>query len=63
METGANPANLVFELSEEDLVEAGRTAEDFLWALRDLGFGLAVDQFGTGPADLRRSCGACRSTT
>jgi EAL domain-containing protein (putative c-di-GMP-specific phosphodiesterase class I) len=50
-ETEANPANLTFELGEPDLVE-DEAAEDFLWALKDLGFGLAVDQFGTGPAEL-----------
>jgi EAL domain-containing protein (putative c-di-GMP-specific phosphodiesterase class I) len=51
-DTEANPANLIFELSEEDLV-GDVAAKDFLWALKDLGFGLAMDQFGTGPADLR----------
>jgi EAL domain-containing protein (putative c-di-GMP-specific phosphodiesterase class I) len=53
VETDANPANLTFELSEGDVVEADG-AEDFLWALKDLGFGLAVDQFGTGPAELAK---------
>ena len=53
VETGANPANLAFELSEGDLIEAGEEGRVFLWRLRDLGFGLAMDQFGTGPADLR----------
>ena len=52
-ETEANPANLTFELNEEDLVE-DEAAEDFLWNLRDLGFELAVDQFGTGPAELAK---------
>ncbi len=52
-ETEANPANLTFELNEEDLVE-DETAEDFLWSLRDLGFELAVDQVGTGPAELAK---------
>ncbi len=52
-ETEANPANIVFELSEADLVE-DEASEDFLWALRDLGFRLAVDQFGTGPAELAK---------
>ncbi len=50
-DTEANPANLTFELSEQDLVE-DEAAGDFLWALKDLGFGLAMDQFGTGPAEL-----------
>jgi EAL domain-containing protein (putative c-di-GMP-specific phosphodiesterase class I) len=53
VETGANPANLAFELSEGDLIEAGEEGREFLWRLRELGFGLAMDQFGTGPADLR----------
>jgi EAL domain-containing protein (putative c-di-GMP-specific phosphodiesterase class I) len=53
VETDANPANLTFELGERDAVEA-EGAEDFLWALKDLGFGLAVDQFGTGPAELAK---------
>jgi EAL domain-containing protein (putative c-di-GMP-specific phosphodiesterase class I) len=53
LRTGANPAHLTFELSEGDLVEA-EWAEDFLWALKDLGFGLAVDHFGTGPAELAK---------
>jgi EAL domain-containing protein (putative c-di-GMP-specific phosphodiesterase class I) len=52
-ETEANPANLIFELGEADLVE-DEAAEDFLWTLKDLGFGLAVDQFGTGPAELAK---------
>jgi EAL domain-containing protein (putative c-di-GMP-specific phosphodiesterase class I) len=53
LHTGANPAHLTFELNEGDLVAAD-WAEDFLWALKDLGFGLAVDQFGTGPAELAK---------
>ena len=53
VETGANPANLAFELSEGDLIEVGEEGREFLWRLRELGFGLAMDQFGTGPADLR----------
>lgn len=53
MEAGANPSNLAFELSEGDLIEAGEEGREFLWKLRELGFGLAIDQFGTGPADLR----------
>lgn len=53
VDRGANPANLTFELSEHDVVEADG-AEDFLWALKDLGFGVAVDQFGTGPAELAK---------
>jgi EAL domain-containing protein (putative c-di-GMP-specific phosphodiesterase class I) len=52
-DTEANPAKLTFELSEKDLVEDD-AAQDFLWALKDLGFGLAVDQFGTGPAELAK---------
>jgi EAL domain-containing protein (putative c-di-GMP-specific phosphodiesterase class I) len=52
IETGANPANLTFELSERDLVTAEARAREFLWRLSELGFELAVDQFGTGPAEL-----------
>jgi EAL domain-containing protein (putative c-di-GMP-specific phosphodiesterase class I) len=51
--TKANPANVTFELGEADLVEDPAAAE-FLSALKDLGFGLAVDQFGTGPAELTK---------
>jgi EAL domain-containing protein (putative c-di-GMP-specific phosphodiesterase class I) len=54
VDTGANPANLTFELCEEDLVNAEEAARDFLWSLKDLGFELAVDQFGTGPAELAK---------
>ncbi|MGH2983900.1 MAG: EAL domain-containing protein [Solirubrobacterales bacterium] len=52
VDTGANPANLTFELGEADLVKAEADAREFLWSLKDLGFVLAVDQFGTGPAEL-----------
>jgi EAL domain-containing protein (putative c-di-GMP-specific phosphodiesterase class I) len=51
--SGANPAMLAFELREGDLVGAGESGRDFLWALRELGFGLAMDQFGTDSVDLR----------
>jgi EAL domain-containing protein (putative c-di-GMP-specific phosphodiesterase class I) len=53
IEADANPAKLTFEISEADVVET-RGVVDFLWALKDFGFGLAIDQFGTGPAVLAK---------
>jgi EAL domain-containing protein (putative c-di-GMP-specific phosphodiesterase class I) len=49
---GADPANLALELSEPELTEAGGAGRDFLWKLYGLGCGVAVDVFGTGPAEV-----------
>jgi PAS domain S-box-containing protein len=47
-ETGADPANLVFELTETALMRDIAAGERFALGLRELGCGLALDDFGTG---------------
>jgi EAL domain-containing protein (putative c-di-GMP-specific phosphodiesterase class I) len=44
-QTGADPANLVFELGEEQLDEAGEDGAELIAALDELGARLAVDNF------------------
>jgi EAL domain-containing protein (putative c-di-GMP-specific phosphodiesterase class I) len=57
-ETGADPTDLVFELSEEQLVVVGLEAgEGFVRAVHELGCGIALDGFiqgGRGSVLLRR---------
>jgi EAL domain-containing protein (putative c-di-GMP-specific phosphodiesterase class I) len=50
---GGAPCDLVLEVAEGRLVEAPRVALDRLAALRHRGFGLTVDEFGSGGS----SCG------
>ena len=45
---GADPSNLVFEITETALMENVEAAETFARGLVDLGCGLALDDFGTG---------------
>ena len=47
-ETGADPSNIVFELTETALMHDLEAAETFAHAVVALGCGLALDDFGTG---------------
>jgi PAS domain S-box-containing protein len=47
------PADLVLELTETALLQAGHFTLTTLRALRDEGVGIAIDDFGTGYASLR----------
>jgi len=49
---GASPGELVLEIAEGRLVDAPRSAIDVLARLRQRGFGLAVDDFGSGGSSL-----------
>jgi PAS domain S-box-containing protein len=46
--TGADPANLVFEITETALMHDLPAGEAFARGLADVGCGLALDDFGTG---------------
>lgn len=45
---GADPANLVFELTETALMKDLNAGMEFARGLREIGCGLALDDFGTG---------------
>lgn len=45
---GADPANLVFEITETALMKDLSIGMDFARGLREIGCGLALDDFGTG---------------
>jgi PAS domain S-box-containing protein len=47
-ETGADPTNLVFEITETALMHDIAAGEAFAQGLAELGCGLALDDFGTG---------------
>jgi PAS domain S-box-containing protein len=47
-DTGANPSNVVFEITETALIADLEAAEGFARGLAGLGCGLALDDFGTG---------------
>jgi PAS domain S-box-containing protein len=47
-ETGADPANVVLEITETALMEDLAAGEAFARGLTELGCGLALDDFGTG---------------
>ncbi len=47
-EAGADPAHLVFELTETALMNDLAGGMEFARSLRDIGCGLALDDFGTG---------------
>ena len=47
-ESGADPANLVFEITETALMHDIAAGEAFAQGLAELGCGLALDDFGTG---------------
>ena len=46
--TGADPANVIFEITETALMRDLEAGEAFAKGLADLGCGLALDDFGTG---------------
>ncbi len=50
---GISPQDLVLELTETVLLEAGRSALDTLGRLRDAGVGVVIDDFGSGYGSLR----------
>ena len=45
---GADPTNLVFELTETAILTDIKVVEEFAKGLAELGCGLALDDFGTG---------------
>jgi EAL domain-containing protein (putative c-di-GMP-specific phosphodiesterase class I) len=47
-ETGANPADIVFELSEAQLAAAAKTRSEFVHAVGELGCQIALDAFIQG---------------
>ena len=47
-EAGADPANLVFEITETALMTDITAGMEFARGLREIGCGLALDDFGTG---------------
>jgi diguanylate cyclase (GGDEF)-like protein len=51
--TGLSPEALMFELTETVIMDDVRLASDRLRRLKDLGVGLAVDDFGTGYCSLQ----------
>lgn len=51
-ETGATAANLMIEVSEEVTLAQGDNVELALNAVRELGIGLCIDNFGAGPVSL-----------
>ncbi len=57
-EAHADPANLVFEITETALMHDITAGEAFARGLASLGCGLALDDFGTGFGSFRylRSC-------
>jgi EAL domain-containing protein (putative c-di-GMP-specific phosphodiesterase class I) len=47
-ETGADPADIVLELSEQQLARAARTESEFVHGVSELGCQIALDAFVTG---------------
>ncbi|HEX3284750.1 MAG TPA: EAL domain-containing protein [Mycobacterium sp.] len=47
-ETGADPADLLFEITETALMQDMAAAEAFAHGMSEIGCGLALDDFGTG---------------
>ena len=47
-ETGADPADLIFEITETALMHDMAAAEAFAHGMAEMGCGLALDDFGTG---------------
>jgi len=47
-ETGADPADLIFEITETALMQDMAAGEAFAHGLAEIGCGLALDDFGTG---------------
>jgi len=53
-EAGANPSDLVFEITETALMEDVEAGEAFARGVADIGCDLALDDFGTGYASFTR---------
>jgi EAL domain-containing protein (putative c-di-GMP-specific phosphodiesterase class I) len=51
-DTGADAGNLVLELAERQLMQDEDLTRELVWALRELGVKVAVDQFGAGEGRL-----------
>ena len=49
---GLNPADLTLEITESSIIRSKKTALQLLGALRDHGFRLSVDDYGTGQSTL-----------
>ncbi len=49
---GVNPSNLTIEITESVTLESSKIIEDHLIQLRQIGVGVAMDDFGTGYASL-----------
>lgn len=56
LQTGLPPANLNLELTESILLENLKEAKSVLTALKELGVGLKMDDFGTGFSSLKYLC-------
>lgn len=50
--TGFDPRRLVFELTENECVPSGAELDEIIGAYRDMGFSVALDDFGAGYAGL-----------
>jgi EAL domain-containing protein (putative c-di-GMP-specific phosphodiesterase class I) len=48
---GVLPGGIVFEVREAQLVRDQGASREFAWAVRELGCGLALDDFGSGARD------------
>ncbi|MEO0494069.1 MAG: bifunctional diguanylate cyclase/phosphodiesterase, partial [Actinomycetota bacterium] len=53
-EAGLHPDNLLVEVTETAIMEAGQAADDNLRALRRVGVRIALDDFGTGYSSISR---------
>lgn len=51
-ESGADPANVVIEIAEAQLMQDEDLSRELVWSLRALGCKIAIDQFGAGQAGL-----------
>jgi PAS domain S-box-containing protein len=51
-ETGTDPANIVFEITETALMRNAERGQAFARGITDIGCGLALDDFGTGYGSL-----------
>lgn len=54
LEYGINPSQLIFEITEQDIMDDITATSVVLSQLSDLGIGLSVDDFGTGHSSLSR---------
>ena len=52
-ETGADPKDFEFELTEGVLIEASPEMLSVLSAIKSIGFGITIDDFGTGHSTFR----------